>query len=179
MDDFSKAMYMTSRKVASATGVSKSYAHRILVSTCGRWSKAGRQAKMTRNQEIRRVKMAEKMLHELPQKWGIDWKRRVIWTDESYFTIVPNTIGRRGLYGKKYYVQTVKNPKKIMIFLAVSEDGFIFFKIFGRGNVDSKCYKNQILIPMVQKLRDENRLNSAIFMQDGGNFINFNFLRSN
>jgi hypothetical protein len=56
-----------------------------------------------------------------------------------------------------------------MVFTAISRSGFLYYRIFSskEDRLNAKGYRMKILIPLVAKLRRENRLSSAIWMQDG------------
>ena len=56
----------------------------------------------------------------------------------------------------------------VKVFTCISFDGFLFYKIFpANTRLDAKMYHDQILVPLVKKLRNEGRIESSIFMQDG------------
>ena len=55
-----------------------------------------------------------------------------------------------------------------MVFTAVSNAGFLFYRIFETNlKLNAEKYQNLVLHQLVQKLVDENLLETAIFQQDG------------
>ena len=128
--------------------------------------------------------MAKILLNDGYALWGEDWLKRVIWSDESYIEMTPKSIGNRGTYGRKLMLNQTKHPIKFMVFTAISHDGFCFWRIFpvNSARMTGKIYHDKILVPLVAELRTENRLETAIFMQDGAPShtarINLTYLRN-
>ena len=159
---------ITSRKIALLAEISQSTAYRVLVRIHGPWRKCGKQAFLNLKAREKRVHMAHILLNDGDDLWGEDWLKRVIWSDESYIELCPKSLGQRGAYGRKLMLNQTKNPIKFMVFTAISHDGFLFWRIFPvNSRMDGKMYHDKVMVPLVAQLRAENKLETAIFMQDG------------
>ena len=168
IEDLEETQKITSRKIAILAEVSQSTAYRVLVRIHGHWRKCGKQAFLNTRAREKRGHMAHILLNDGNDLWGDDWLSRTIWNDESYIELCPKSIGQRGAYGHKLMLNQTKKPIKYMVFTAISHDGFIFWRIFPQNTrPDGKMYHDKILVPLVAQLRAENKLETAIFMQDG------------
>jgi hypothetical protein len=116
IDKYDEVKRVTSRKIAAEMGVSQSYSYRILIATYGTWQKIGKTQKLTPQQELRRVFMADKLLYEGELLWGPRYMDRIIFSDEAWVELQPTNLGRVGSYGHKISVETVKNPLKASFF---------------------------------------------------------------
>ena len=106
---------ITSRVVANNCGISQTTAHACLTAQLGSWQRTGKRAKLTPEAELIRVTESKKLLYNMEQKWGENYFRRVIFSDETFVQFQSSSLARIGTYGEKIFVDTVKYPKKVNV----------------------------------------------------------------
>ena len=116
IDKYDEVKRVTSRIIAAEMGVSQSYGYKILVATYGKWQKIGKTQKLTPQQELKRVFMADKILYDMELIWGPRYMDRIIFSDEAWVELQPTSLGRVGSYGHTISVETVKKPLKASYF---------------------------------------------------------------